>query len=168
VLGLSRIERFERRVDVDDLVALAIALGTTPTRLMLPRDNSPGTDVALTSEVTVPANLAWSWARGDAPLEPWMRGVIPDGATPDPDIDVEAFRQAVNPKTSSPAGGSSPAMMAAASAVVRVLAEEAERSNLDPLVLLDVVISWARHPSNPEVGSIVRRRLAEGQADDGS
>lgn len=36
VLGLRRIERGERRVDVDDLNALAIALGVTATQLLGP------------------------------------------------------------------------------------------------------------------------------------
>jgi transcriptional regulator with XRE-family HTH domain len=34
VLGLSRLERGERRVDVDDLVALAEVLGVTTTDLL--------------------------------------------------------------------------------------------------------------------------------------
>jgi transcriptional regulator with XRE-family HTH domain len=34
VLGLARLERGERRVDVDDLVALARALGVTPHELL--------------------------------------------------------------------------------------------------------------------------------------
>ena len=37
-LGLSRIEKGTRRVDADDLVALAIALGVNPAALLLPRD----------------------------------------------------------------------------------------------------------------------------------
>lgn len=34
VLGLSRLERGERRIDVDDLVALAAALGVTAADLL--------------------------------------------------------------------------------------------------------------------------------------
>jgi transcriptional regulator with XRE-family HTH domain len=34
-LGLRRIETRERRIDVDDLVALANALGVAPTELLL-------------------------------------------------------------------------------------------------------------------------------------
>lgn len=42
VIGLSRIENGARRVDVDDLAALASALTTTPYRLMYPdRDLDP-------------------------------------------------------------------------------------------------------------------------------
>jgi hypothetical protein len=38
VLGLRRIERGERRVDVDDLVALAVVFGVSPERLLRPFD----------------------------------------------------------------------------------------------------------------------------------
>ncbi|GKQ35171.1 helix-turn-helix domain-containing protein [Streptomyces sp. A012304] len=36
VLGLSRLERGERRVDVDDLMALAAVFGLSPEQLMEP------------------------------------------------------------------------------------------------------------------------------------
>jgi transcriptional regulator with XRE-family HTH domain len=36
VIGLRRIERLERRIDVDDLAAIADALGTTAARLLDP------------------------------------------------------------------------------------------------------------------------------------
>lgn len=47
VLGLSRIERGERRVDVDDLMALAVALGVAPTSLLLP--DTSDSDAAVTA-----------------------------------------------------------------------------------------------------------------------
>lgn len=68
LLGLSRIEQGERRVDADDLVALAIALGTTPARLLLPAGGDESEDVGLTPAVTVTAGEAWSWMKVDAPL----------------------------------------------------------------------------------------------------
>ncbi len=37
-LGLSRIEKGTRRVDADDLIALAIVLEVSPAALVLPRD----------------------------------------------------------------------------------------------------------------------------------
>jgi transcriptional regulator with XRE-family HTH domain len=37
-VGLSRLENAQRRVDVDDLVALATVLGVTPADLLLPPD----------------------------------------------------------------------------------------------------------------------------------
>lgn len=48
VLGLSRIERGERRVDVDDLMALAVALGVSPTSLLLPDTGDSDDPVAAT------------------------------------------------------------------------------------------------------------------------
>jgi transcriptional regulator with XRE-family HTH domain len=35
-LGLARIERLDRRVDADDLAALALVLGVSPTVLLSP------------------------------------------------------------------------------------------------------------------------------------
>lgn len=66
VLGLRRIERGERRVDADDLVALAMVLGVNPSALLLPYV-AKGT-VHLTG-ATVSAERAWEWADGDSPLE---------------------------------------------------------------------------------------------------
>lgn len=36
VLGLSRIEKYERRIDVDDLLALAFVFGVSPSDLLQP------------------------------------------------------------------------------------------------------------------------------------
>lgn len=71
---VSKTEKLDRRVDVDDLVAFAVALGVTPNRLLLPgsvRDDEP---VELLPEVHVSAMTAWKWATGDEPL--------PDGYVP--------------------------------------------------------------------------------------
>lgn len=57
-----------RRVDVDDLVALALALEVSPVRLLLPGHDN-GEPVQLTSELAVPWRDAWRWATGDAPLD---------------------------------------------------------------------------------------------------
>jgi 8-oxo-dGTP diphosphatase len=65
---LGKIERKERRVDVDDLVALAVALDTTPNRLLLPGSADDAEPVELTPEVTVSALDAWKWATGEEPL----------------------------------------------------------------------------------------------------
>lgn len=70
VLGLSRIESKARRVDADDLVALALALDVTPVRLLLPPQTSEAGDepVQLTPEVARGWTAAWRWATGDQPL----------------------------------------------------------------------------------------------------
>lgn len=66
-LSLKRIEVGERRVDVDDLVALALALEVSPLALLLPHINS-GEDYAVSPTQNLDFNLLWDWAAGDAPL----------------------------------------------------------------------------------------------------
>lgn len=67
--GLHKIEKGTRRVDVDDLVALALALGVTPTRLLLPPAPDPeGGPVELTTKRSVPWGRAWAWASGQEAL----------------------------------------------------------------------------------------------------
>jgi transcriptional regulator with XRE-family HTH domain len=65
VLGLRRIENGKRRVDADDLVALALALNVTPPALLLPRSVAAGDEqVALTPAAACAAEDAWLWAGG--------------------------------------------------------------------------------------------------------
>lgn len=63
--ALSRIEQGERRVDVDDLVALALALEVTPNALLLPESTLPEVQVMLTPSCTKDAAAAWEWACDD-------------------------------------------------------------------------------------------------------
>jgi transcriptional regulator with XRE-family HTH domain len=66
--GLSKIESGDRRVDTDDLVALALALDVTPNRLLLPGRSETEAEVELTAgarPVALPWNLAWRWACGE-------------------------------------------------------------------------------------------------------
>ena len=67
-LGLSRIEKGTRRVDADDLVGLALALGVNPSALLLPRDTALRDVVTLTEEQNASATDAWAWADGRRPL----------------------------------------------------------------------------------------------------
>ncbi len=64
--GITKIEQGDRRVDADDLVALALVLGVNPNALLLP-DNG-GDSVTLTPDIEVAAFQAWDWADGKAPL----------------------------------------------------------------------------------------------------
>jgi transcriptional regulator with XRE-family HTH domain len=67
--GLHKIENGDRRVDVDDLVALALALDTTPNRLLLgavAQDDK----IELAPGVEATGHEAWRWARGDVPFPP--------------------------------------------------------------------------------------------------
>lgn len=74
VLGLRRIERGERRVDADDLVALAVVLGVNPSTLLLPYTVEG--DAEVTGAGTVPARAAWGWADGLNPVR------LPDDGDP--------------------------------------------------------------------------------------
>lgn len=63
---ITKIEKGQRRVDADDLVALSLALEARPDRLLL-RFSGIG-DMQLTDATTVPAWKAWRWANGQQPL----------------------------------------------------------------------------------------------------
>ncbi|MEU5737037.1 helix-turn-helix transcriptional regulator [Streptomyces tendae] len=68
---ITKIEKGQRRVDVDDLMALSIAMDTTPGRLLMP-PTLVG-DVELTAGKTVSAIDAWMWATFRRPLD------VPEG-----------------------------------------------------------------------------------------
>lgn len=76
---VSKTEKLDRRIDVDDLIAFAVALGVTPNRLLLPPSVADDEPVELLPEVRVSAMNAWKWATGDQPL--------PNGTAP-PDMQV--------------------------------------------------------------------------------
>ncbi|MFF4360871.1 helix-turn-helix domain-containing protein [Streptomyces sp. NPDC001604] len=67
--AVSKIERGERQVTVDELAALAIVLGVSPSALMLPFTDGPDSPVAVTGAGDVPALAAWEWADGRTPLK---------------------------------------------------------------------------------------------------
>lgn len=81
--GVTKTEKDTRRVDVDDLVAFALALGVTPNALLLPRaDYMPH---RLTPVAGGPAEKLWQWAQGEEPLhltipgaDTWLPGEFPD------------------------------------------------------------------------------------------
>jgi transcriptional regulator with XRE-family HTH domain len=65
--AITKIEKGKRRVDVDELVALALALNVTPNRLLLAgrADEEP---IELSPSVAEPAVGAWRWAGGELPF----------------------------------------------------------------------------------------------------
>src|ERR1700756_1854911 len=64
---ISEIERGARRVDVDDLIALAAALGVSPVTLLMPLPNDADeTTDATVGEVT--ARRLWRWLTAETPL----------------------------------------------------------------------------------------------------
>lgn len=66
-LGLRRIEAGDRRVDADDLVALALALDVSPITLLMPQTQR-AEDVTPILKHEVPAWMLWSWLGGHASL----------------------------------------------------------------------------------------------------
>lgn len=68
--GITKTEQGTRRVDVDDLVALALSLGITPNTLLMPEVDWLGTGAVhqLTPEVAGSAEELWQWAQGERPL----------------------------------------------------------------------------------------------------
>lgn len=66
--ALSKIENEARRVDVDDLLALAVALDASPLSLLIDGDELPTT---MPSDVTSSEVLAW--ARGETHIDPRER-----------------------------------------------------------------------------------------------
>lgn len=74
--ALSKIEKLDRRVDVDDLVVLAAALGVSPAVLLLPDEDGP---VALAEKLTAEdLRTAWEWVYGE---QPFVAGNWPGGVS---------------------------------------------------------------------------------------
>lgn len=67
--SITRMERAERIVTADDLVALAAVFGVSPAALLLPLDDAPGAAVDITGAGRIPADVAWAWASNERPLE---------------------------------------------------------------------------------------------------
>lgn len=92
VLGLSRIEKGDRRVDIDDLVALARALRVPPILLIFPFDQIP--EMQILDTKASPWEGA-AWFSGRAPFPHWQHrdamgeasAEVGDGG------DLEAFEQ---------------------------------------------------------------------------
>ena len=88
---ISKIERGERRIDVDDLVALALAFNVSPLTLLLPPASSEEA-VELTENVAVTSATAWAWGAGFKTAMDWTPGEGVNLASPgaDPAIPLEA------------------------------------------------------------------------------
>jgi transcriptional regulator with XRE-family HTH domain len=75
-LGLTRIRDHERRVDVDDLVALALALSVSPTTLLLPHSAATTEAEAAGAKAAVtdggekyPLSQVWRWFVAESPID---------------------------------------------------------------------------------------------------
>jgi len=65
--AVAKIESGARRVDVDDLAALAVALNVAVARLLVP-DGGEDELVFVVPAFSVPADSAWAWATGERRL----------------------------------------------------------------------------------------------------
>lgn len=75
-LGIHRIENGDRRVDVDDLVAIAVALEVSPTTFLVPNSTDRSDPVTATGlSRTYPAEALWDWVRMDKFIEGASTGV---------------------------------------------------------------------------------------------
>jgi len=88
--AISKIEKGKRRVDADDLVALAVALHVTPNSLLLPRECHPGSTVEVAGQTVKPLE-AWAWATGGGPIPASAPEVLPVITESLPD-EVARFR----------------------------------------------------------------------------
>lgn len=88
--GLSKIENNDRKVDVDDLMAIALALDVSPIALLLPEGAPDAT--ATVSGGRGSLALLWQWAMGDRGLSDqderrFQARSLPGWLTPNPDLD---------------------------------------------------------------------------------
>lgn len=82
---ISKIEQGDRRVDADDLVALARALNVYLAGLLLPLDDSPESSVELTRGSSVPADVAWAWLSNERLLE------LAEPGDYEPELEAELY-----------------------------------------------------------------------------
>ncbi len=104
--GVARIEAGERRVDVDDLMALAVCLDCSPNLLLMPDTSRlpAWRPVPVVGDVTSVDKDVWAWATGETPLiqigEPYtvMGGKVTVHAFWQPSgPDIAAFKVANQP-----------------------------------------------------------------------
>lgn len=74
-VGVRRIEDCQRRVTVDDLVIIAMALLVSPATLLMPARNDDGSEVEAKDLVPISgwtkritASVVWEWLKADRPL----------------------------------------------------------------------------------------------------
>src|SRR5205823_14135830 len=66
--AVSKIENGQRRVDVDDVVAIALALEVSPNSILLTEGADAYSSVQMTPAVAMSEEQAWVWATQDNPL----------------------------------------------------------------------------------------------------
>lgn len=140
--GITKIEAggaTGRRVDADDLVALAMVLCSTPNRLLLTPTSSAEL-VDLTDKVQEPQNRAWAWADGNAPLDYHLDPAGPGGIRDARHVNAvrETLERRGRPRSSSTAGDSSESLSMART-FAGIIVDVANQSGLNPLILASQV-----------------------------
>jgi transcriptional regulator with XRE-family HTH domain len=130
--GITKTEHGARRVDVDDLMAISLALGVTPNTLLMPQVNYLGAGERhhLTPVADGTAEELWQWAQGEKPLRvpvpgadtwlgdddhpalrfslrsrPYLTAAHPPGAGAAPEAGMPGFRAIVLAVTEALAKG---------------------------------------------------------------
>jgi len=67
--GITRMEKAERVVTVDDLIALAVVLKVSPSALLLQLKDGPSETIEITGFGEAAADQAWRWLDGEGPLD---------------------------------------------------------------------------------------------------
>ena len=98
ISSLSKIETGGRRIDVDDLVAIAAALDVSPLALLFGNEQNPDQLVQV-GGTSLEARTLWLWALGGDPLlDHDKRGFqarsLPWWLSSDPHIGVDGARPA--------------------------------------------------------------------------
>lgn len=186
--GITKLEQGQRRVDVDDLVALAVALRVTPTRLLLGPPPTDGTSrdpahdevwehvdawvddegyrhhavdlLRLTPELALEPWEAWPWALGDLPLgEIWR--LRDESSVKFPEGEEERFKAENQLPVSRPFFGGADDVQGAISEVARAVEaalDEGLTEEQVEQVVRNAAVRWAKERS---VRSAVEERYRQ-------
>lgn len=97
--AVSEIENLGRRCDIDDLMALAQALGVSPATLLMPRTDFADDEVSFTGGAErirrLPAQRVWNWLSAQQPLDP----PVPSGSASEDDKWIDAMLHSMLART---------------------------------------------------------------------
>jgi hypothetical protein len=79
-MALRHLEKGTRRIDVDDLVAIALVLNVSPVALLLPTDD----ERIVEKGDQLPVDRIWMWGLGQYPLSGDPIAFVQDSAPPGP------------------------------------------------------------------------------------
>jgi transcriptional regulator with XRE-family HTH domain len=166
--SITKTEAGTRRVDVDDLPALALALGVTPNTLLLPEVSYLGNTDAhlLTPAASGTAEQLWQWAQGERPLHMRIPGA--DAWLGDGDLPALRFSMRTRPYLTAlhPPGtatgppGARDRMQALVLAVLGVLGDGASGAEVRRAVEMTIALPVVMPPD--EIREHVTRNGGEG------